>query len=191
MLDSKKNYYKANLHCHSNDSNGRLSKEEIKEEFKKHGYSIVAFTDHEHVLDNSYLDDEDFLTVTSCELAIKEIPADSTLVNQTMRVTHLNFYALDQHNTVTPCYSSLYDHFKNPRIEDKIKFRGEYQRVYSADGINDIVKKARQAGFIVSYNHPVWSNENATQYLNYDGYFRISIKDSQGNYAYSQGYDVK
>ncbi len=175
LLDSKKNFYKANLHCHSGDSDGALSKEQIKEEFKKRGYSIVAFTDHEHVLDNSYLDDENFLTITSCEVAIKEIPKESTLVNHTMHVTHLNFYALDQHNDITPCYSSVYDHFKNPRIEDKIRFSEEYERVYSADGINDMVKKAGEAGFIVSYNHPLWSNENALHYMNYDGFFAVEI----------------
>lgn len=190
LLDGKKNFYKANLHCHSNDSDGRLSKEVIKEEFKKRGYSIIAFTDHEHLLNNSYLDDNDFLTITSCEVAIKEIEKDSTLVNQTMKVTHLNFYALKQDNDVTPCYSSVYDHFKNPRIEDKIKFSGEYKRVYSADGINDIIKKANQAGFIVSYNHPVWSGENATDYLNYDGLFAVEVYNHSCNIYGINSYSI-
>lgn len=175
LLDENKKFYKANLHCHSTNSDGRMPVERLKEEFKKRGYQIVAFTDHEHLIDNSYLDDEDFLTITSCEVAIKEFPDQSTMKNYGMRVCHLNFYALDQHNTVTPCYNSVYDHFKNPNIEPLIKFEGEYERVYSADGINDMIKTAKEKGFIVAYNHPFWSLENARQYLGYEGLFAVEV----------------
>ena len=72
LLDPSKNYYKANMHCHSNKSDGRMSVEEIKEHYKANGYSIVAFTDHEHIINNSYLNDDEFLAITSCELAVKE-----------------------------------------------------------------------------------------------------------------------
>lgn len=155
LLDSKKNYYKANLHTHSTNSDGRLTPEQLKDLYKSNGYSILAITDHEHVLDNSYLDDEDFLTITSCEIAIREFwgkPRPKSWSH--MRLVHLNFYALDQHNTVTPCYNPDYDHFTNPDIEHLIKYDGIYQRSITPEGINDIIKKAKEAGFIVSYNHP-------------------------------------
>ena len=41
------NYYKANLHCHSTLSDGSCTPEELKEIYKKHGYSIIAYTDHD------------------------------------------------------------------------------------------------------------------------------------------------
>ena len=34
-------FYKANLHCHTVISDGKLTKEQIKEEYQKRGYSIV------------------------------------------------------------------------------------------------------------------------------------------------------
>lgn len=188
LLDESKKFFKANLHCHSRNSDGSLTVAELKTEFKKRGYSIVAFTDHEHVIDNSYLDDEDFLTITSCEVAIKEFPLQSTMKNYGMRVCHLNFYALDRHNDITPCYNSVYDHFKNPEIEDKIKFEGEYDRVYSGEGISEIVKKAREKGFIVAYNHPTWSLENARQYLSYEGLFAVEIYNHSTDVAGGQSY---
>ncbi len=126
------------------------------------------------MIDNSHLDDE-FLTITSCEMAIKEFENVSTLVNRNMKVCHINFYALDQHNTVTPCYSSVYDHYVNDENKDLISFDGEYERVYSAEGINDMIKIAKENGFIVSYNHPGWSLENSTDYLGYDGMFAVEI----------------
>lgn len=176
LLDSNKNFYKANLHCHSTYSDGELTVDELKDKYVKRGYSIVAFTDHEHVIDNSRLTDENFIAITSCELAIKEFPSESASKNMDMRVCHLNFYALDPHNDVTPCYSTKYDHFGNPdEVKNLIHFDKEYERVYSAEGINDMIKKGNEAGFIVSYNHPRWSLENATDYLCYDGMFAVEI----------------
>lgn len=175
LLDDNKNFYKANLHCHSTYSDGKLSVETLKEEYKKRGYSIIAFTDHEHVIDNSRLDDEDFLTITSCEVAIKEFENQSTLKNYGMRVCHLNFYALDQHNDITPCYSSVYDHYINDETKNMIKHEGEYKRNYSVEDINKMIEVANEKGFIVSYNHPSWSLENATHYLGYKNLFAVEI----------------
>ncbi len=175
LLDEKLNYYKANLHAHSDYSDGKLSVEQLKQAYKNKGYSVVAFTDHEHVIDNSRLNDSDFLTITSCEVAIKEFPKVSTLKKFDMKVTHLNFYAKDPHNIKTPCYSLEYD----TRINDKNRhliWQGEdYTRVYSPEGINEMIRIARERGFLVSYNHPSWSLENALDYLNYEGMFAVEI----------------
>ncbi len=175
LLDRNRPFYKANLHCHSANSDGALTPEELKEEYKSRGYSVLAITDHEHLLDNSYLNDDGFLTITSCELAIKEKENVSTLKDFGMRVCHLNLYAEKPNNTLTPCYNSQYDHFKNEGIENKIRHKGEYKREYSIEGINDIIKTARENGFLVCYNHPNWSLEDATQYLGYEGLFAVEI----------------
>ena len=175
LLDENKPFFKANLHCHSTYSDGKFTVENLKEEYKKRGYSIVAFTDHEHLIDNSRLNDDEFLAITACEVAIKEFPEQSTLVNFNMRVCHLNFYALDPHNTLTPCYQSVYDHYIKEEIKDLVHYEKEYERVYSADGINEMIKIANEKGFIVCYNHPTWSLENAVDYLHYEGLFAVEI----------------
>ena len=171
LLGKYKNFYKANLHCHSTCSDGSLTVEQVKEMYKSQGYSVVAYTDHEHILDHSDLNDENFLTIPSAELAIKQFPLQSTLKNYNMKVTHLNVYAIDPKNLVTPCFSTVYDYFiprLSKEIADKIQYEKDYNRVYSVHGINDIIKTAKEKGFLVSYNHPTWSLENATDYLNYE-----------------------
>ncbi len=175
LLDKNKPFFKANLHSHSTNSDGKYPVEVLKEEYKKRGYSIVAFTDHEHLIDNSYLDDENFLTITSCEVAIKEFENLSTLVKHDMRVCHLNFYSPSQNYTVTPCYSSVYDHYVTERLKPLIKHDGEYKRNYSAQGINEIIRIATEKGFLVSYNHPTWSLETATDYLAYENLFAVEV----------------
>lgn len=176
LLSNSKNYYKANLHCHTVNSDGKMTPLEVKERYKQMGYSVVAFTDHEHLLDNSYLNDENFLAITACELAIKQYPHLSTMTKQDMKVCHLNLYAKDPKNIDTPCYNSVYDHFKNPAIEPLILHScGEFQREYSAKGISEMIKIANEKGFLVCYNHPSWSLENATDYLGYEGLWAVEI----------------
>lgn len=175
LLDRNKKFYKANLHCHSTLSDGKWTIEQIKEEYKKQGYSIVAFTDHEHLLTHNDLNDENFLTIGSTELAIKEFPSVSTMTKLDMKVTHLNAYALDPNNDLSPCYQKEYDRHTTPEVLAKTKSEGEYKREHTAKGINEIIKICHEKGYLVSYNHPSWSLEDASDYLNYEGLDFVEI----------------
>ena len=191
LLDENKNFYKANLHCHSTKSDGNMTVEEIKDHYMKNGYSVIAFTDHEHLIDNSYLTDDKFLAITSCEIAIKEIQSLSTMTKRDMKVCHLNLYAKESSNIDTPCYNSVYDHFVNDEIKDIIVHNcGEYQREYSPEKINEIIKIANEKGFLVSYNHPRWSLENAVDYLKYEGLWAVEIYNNECNYSGIYEYDI-
>ena len=150
LFGKKKNFYKANLHCHTTYSDGKRTPEEIKEAYLARGYSAVAFTDHEHLIDHSYLTDGEFVAITGAELAIKEFPEQSTGVNTKMKVTHLNIYAKSPENTRTPCYSSLQDHYVYDWTRHLVRHEGEFERIQSHEGINDIVSRAKKAGFLVA-----------------------------------------
>lgn len=191
LIDRSKNFYVANLHCHSTKSDGNMTVEQIKEHYKSNGYSIVAFTDHEHLIDNSYLNDDSFLALTACELAIKELPKVSTLKNTRMKVCHLNFFAKEAGNVDTPCYNSVYDHFVNDEIKDQIVHScGEYERVYSHEGISEMIRMGNENGFLVAYNHPRWSLENATDYLGYEGLWAVEIYNNECYMSGLYEYDI-
>lgn len=191
LFGSKNNFYKANLHCHSTLSDGRLSPEELKALYKSHGYSILALTDHEHLNNNSYLDDSDFLTITSCEIAIKEFQNESTLKNFNMKVCHLNFYAKEQQNVYNFFYNSKYDHFSD--VERRSLFLNpekDVERTYGGDGINELIKLANDNGFFVAYNHPRWSLENYREYSKYEGLWGVEIYNSSCNIGGLYEYNV-
>ena len=176
LLDEKKNYYKGNMHCHSTQSDGAFTPLELKNIYKEKGYSFLALTDHEVLYDNSYLDDEDFISITSTEYAIKEFPSESTLINFDMKVCHLNLYAKDQHNTNSFCYNSILDHYSSASVrEENVKKFGHHERPYSAKGINQLIKTANENGFFVTYNHPKWSLENYKQYSKYKGLWALEV----------------
>lgn len=190
LLDENKNFYKGNMHCHSTISDGNLTPSELKELYKRRGYSFLAITDHEFLEDNSYLDDEKFITITGTEYAIKEFPDVSTLKNFDMKVCHLNLYAKEQHNVNNILYSSVADHYSSPeKKKEKIEKYGDIIRKYSCEDINNLIKTANESGFFVSYNHPRWSLENYAQYSKYNGLWGVEIFntncDVSGIYEYN------
>ncbi len=191
LLSSDKGFYKANLHCHSRYSDGKMTVRELKEHFKGAGYSVLAITDHEHLVDNSELNDRDFLTITACELAIKENEKASTLVNHDMKVCHLNLYSKDPSNIKTPCYNFVQDKFINEHCRGRIWQPEEsFKRVYSGEGVSEIIGRANREGFLVTYNHPRWSLENATDYLGYKGLWAVEIYNNESVFKGLYEYDI-
>ena len=195
-LDQAKNYYKANMHCHTTNSDGRATPETVKEEYKKHGYSVVAFTDHDHIVNCSYLNDEDFIAITGYELDITDpkIPWDS-FTRQVVHTMHMNLYALDPNNDVTLAMSAEADHKGPEEVRATVKYDGRDDlRVWSPEGISRVVDYAHENGFLVCYNHPVWSLEYEAQYLNYGDIDFVEIFNTgcykSGHDAYEQIFDV-
>ena len=191
LLDKNKNFYKGNMHCHSSLSDGHFTPEELKRLYKERGYSFLAITDHEHFNNNSYLDDEDFITITSAEFAIKQFPAESTLKNFNMKVCHLNFYAKKQDNDYTFCYNSVADHFSAPERKSLInRPESEYERIYGHKGISALIAEANEMGFFVCYNHPRWSLENYADYSGYEGLWGVEIYNHACNTDGIHDYDI-
>ena len=62
------NWYKGNLHTHSTMSDGELTPEELKDLYKKNGYSFLAITDHNVYGKRLDLNEEDFLIIPGTEI---------------------------------------------------------------------------------------------------------------------------
>lgn len=191
LIDERKQFYKGNMHCHSTLSDGTYTPEQLKAMYKERGYSFLAITDHEHLNNNGYLDDESFITITGAEFAIKQFQEQSTLRNLNMKVCHLNLYAKKQDNTYNVCYNAVYDHFSDPaRRADFHNPPQDYERRYGKDSINALIRTANEHGFFVCYNHPRWSLENYGDYSGYEGLWGVEIFNTSSNMAGIYDYDI-
>ena len=72
LLPNQGNFYKSNLHVHTTISDGLFTPEEVKQGYKEHGYSVVAFTDHEVFVPHNDLTDDEFIAINSVELSIND-----------------------------------------------------------------------------------------------------------------------
>ncbi|MDO5310334.1 MAG: PHP domain-containing protein [Clostridia bacterium] len=191
LLDSGLNFYKGNMHCHSTHSDGRLTPKELKALYKSRGYSFLAITDHDCIYDNSYLNDDDFLALTACEISIKQFENQSTMKNFSMKVCHLNLYAKQPDNLYNVFYSTAADHYNSAEKKAQLVAKyGDNHREYSGEGISRIIKCANDNGFFVSYNHSRWSLENYNDYMGYDGLWGVEIYNTGCNVGGIYEYDI-
>ena len=180
ILPENVNWYRANFHCHTKCSDGFYTPEKVKEIYKGHGYSIVAYSDHEILLDHSDLNDDEFLALTSCEYSVTEsnpsfpqIFGADTSNWPRAKCMHLNVFSKDPHNTFQPATCEI--QFKG--IKDRYPdMKGDgFVREFNTDNINEMIKRLNEAGFLVQLNHPYWSLNEREDYINLKGLWSLEI----------------
>ncbi len=151
LLPENGQFYKANMHCHTNLSDGWLTPEEVKKAYSEKGYSIVAFTDHENLFYHNDLSDKNFLAINGFEADISQrICSD----NNYIKCYHFNAFALF------------------PADRGPLPQKPEYDDI---DAINDYIAKLNKQGFLVCYNHPYWSLQTLDDYRHLKGIFACEI----------------
>ncbi|MBQ4051372.1 MAG: PHP domain-containing protein [Oscillospiraceae bacterium] len=176
-ISKSKPQYKANLHCHSTLSDGKLTPEELKAAYKSAGYSILAITDHENPHDHSDMTEDDFLMLTGYEAYIR--PSETGTYDQFQPEVHINLFARDPHNVGFVNYSEPYcKYVKDPAEREafiKVGADPARPREYTAAYINEFVQTAKDNGYLAAYNHAVWSLEYEEMILNYRGFFSMEM----------------
>ncbi len=166
---------KTNLHMHSTVSDGHLSPEELRQRYRARGYSACAFTDHEVLIPHPELTDGGFVALSGFEVAIKEDASRHT--GDRMPAFHLNLIAKDPENTYTVAFSKEYCSVGNAEsYVPFITYSGEdYRRTYTVACVNDIIRKAHAAGFLVFLNHPRWSLQSESEYAPIEGLDGVEV----------------
>ncbi len=177
LLPETGTFYKANLHCHTTLSDGHLTPEEIKEVYRAHGYSVVAYTDHDILIPHQDLADDRFLPLNGLEMEVHNPAGKGGWDHE--QECHMCLIALDPDNLLQPCY-----HREKYLFGNAVHHRGEvrfdeslpdYERVYSHEGCSDMMRRGRESGFFVTYNHPTWSRETWPDYIGYRGMHAMEV----------------
>ena len=174
LLPEEGSFYKANLHCHSTVSDGRWSPERIKQEYMTKGYSVIAFTDHDVLIPHPELTDEHFVALSGYEMEIDEVRQDG----KQGKCCHICLVAIEPDNVTQVCWHRSKYLFGNARnYREQVRFYDEpdYERSFTHECISDMMRRGREAGFFVTYNHPVWSLEDFRDYSGYEGMHAMEI----------------
>ena len=172
LLPQSGNFYKANLHCHSTISDGRWTVEEIKKNYMERGYSIVAYTDHGVFVNHNDLAEEGFLPINGFEI---DISNNEPWGCSDFRTCHMCLLSLDREKTVQKIVYDSKHLFKNMEITHLEEGAEIKHFDYEPEVVNSIIKQARDDGFFVTYNHPVWSLETKDEYGKYYGMNALEI----------------
>lgn len=175
LIPENGQFYKANMHNHTTVSDGSYSPEDTKAYYMARGYSVIAFTDHDVMVDHSDLNEEErFLAITSHEVETSA-PAPHGF-GMAAPTYHLNFYAKNPHETNYACPNPNYT-WGNARAyaEKQDYYKGDYVRRYSVEGQNEMIAEARAKGYLVSYNHPDWSLQSYPDYIGLEGVTAVEV----------------
>ena len=175
LLDGSLNRYKANLHCHTNVSDGQLSPQEVKDLYVRNGYSVVAYTDHDVMIAHDELNDENFLALHGYEMEV----TDEFFPDMTHKTCHICMIQRNPDDMRQVCWHREKYLFGNaPLYKDRVKFDEslpDFERAHNGETISKMMQMGRDNGFFVTYNHPTWSQEVAEDYMNYHGMHAMEI----------------
>lgn len=172
LLPENGNFYKANLHSHSTVSDGANTPEQMRDYYREHGYSILALTDHEYLVDHSDLNLPDFLMLTGYEYAF--IEKEDYALSKTVE---LNLFACDPHNDTQVCFDPRYViHGDKGRLAT-VKCHGtpDFEREFTLECIQKVIDEANKNGFLVSLNHPGYSMITPDFFGKLKGLFSLEI----------------
>lgn len=185
LLPENGNFYKANLHCHTTISDGKLTPEEVKEHYKKNGYSIIAYTDHDVMVPHPELRDENFLPLNGYEVQL-----DNWLTKDyaDTLTCHICLIALTE-DTDYPVASARTGYKVGNAVNyaHYLKFREgqpDFVREYSVECVNKVFNDGRANSYFVTYNHPTWSQEGYETYSQYEGMHCMEIYNHGCNLNY-------
>lgn len=180
--------YRANLHAHSTVSDGHLTPRELVTAYRENGYSILAITDHEFPKSYADMSDTDFLMLTGYEVYVR--PDPNCMYDPYAPEVHLNLFAKDPYNEAVVCYHPSCNKYfsKNGVCPDRLhRIGSERPREYTVAYVNELIRTAVANGYLVSYNHPVWSLEDEETILSYENIFSLEID----NYNSDQGNELE
>ncbi|MBQ6067468.1 MAG: PHP domain-containing protein [Clostridia bacterium] len=172
LLPENGQFYKANLHCHSTLSDGRLTPEELKDAYQSHGYSVLSITDHDLMVPHHDLTDPDFLMMTGFEMGFDE----KRTPGSDPKTCHLCFVALNENEENQPCFHRTEYLDENRRKLAKFDpDEPDFVREYTPECINRAIRIGKEKGFFITYNHPVWSLERYNDYSRFEGMHAMEI----------------
>lgn len=180
LFGGQGNFYKVNMHCHTDISDGHSTPEEVKKMYVDAGYSAVCFTDHEVLVPHKELCDESFIALHGYEVSVSDMKTQYK--NSGYKpVYHVNFIAKSQDNVKMPrFYKSNPSKFGNARAwANEI---GQYDENDTVDGVkydvewlNDYFKAVSEAGFLINYNHPQWSLQTRGDYIGLEHVHSVEV----------------
>jgi hypothetical protein len=158
IFNSQNNWYKGNLHTHTNLSDGVVSPDECLEIYKNAGYDFIAITDHRKVYEEiKVICDKDFLLLRGIEFDINDY--------DTRKAWHIVGIDLNE--------KALIDNIQNP-----------WEAQLTPQYIIDSIIKNNGLAILA---HPFWSLLTCNDLIGLEGYLGIEIWNTVSEFMSNRG----
>ncbi len=157
LIDTRmKKGFKGNLHAHSTVSDGELLPKEVVDIYREHGYSFLAFSEHQCYTYHENFESVDFIILPAVEV--------NSSFGQPKRFFHAN--GILGPTSLRKDSGLPYGHLEHLDVPNLSDYCSGAQRA-----IDDLT----ESGHLVMFNHPGWSFNSFCDLLILDGYFAVEI----------------
>lgn len=171
LLPRVRQYFRTNLHTHTNITDASPTPEQMKEFYKKRGYQILCISDHNVIIDFSEMNEDGFLMLTGAEFNVNE----ENYQRGNSKSAHFNFIAKRPDNLWQPF--RYHKEWNSAAYLAKADIDNMSQE-HSAEAINAFIAEANKRGFLVMYNHPHWSLHSYEDYSKYKGLWAMELRNT-------------
>lgn len=176
------NWYKGNIHCHTTDSDGMLTPDEVVQLYKDAGYHFLAISDHNIFSDyRSRFDCEDFIILPAMEASAVLYRDESKKV--LLKVHHIHGI-LGNEQMQKETKKGIFTHLQRyPEWE----YFGNWDGAEVAQKLQD---ELAARGCLTIYNHPVWSRVREDEFIHTKGLTALEIYNYGTVNESATGYDA-
>ena len=184
------NWYKGNLHCHTNQSDGVLTPAEVVELCRRNGYQFLCISDHERYADyQEELNRKDFILLPGAESSVNLVKSGDATITATKEnpMTEREVW-LEEKKHIKAVIKTHHIHgILGTKEMTEMAEKGLYAKaedlevaVYE-DEWNGLeaaqrqVDEFRSRGCLVMYNHPLWSKVRTEEFMDLQGVWAMEI----------------
>ena len=160
-------WHRGNLHSHTTASDGMLSPSQAVKRYRKRGYSFICISDHDFFTDYRLeFNKKDFKIIPGFEAAAVLYEDDT--FGRVLKVHHMNaFLGTSEMQDQAPK--------KRPEHGSFLPVRNYFGSWDGAAVAQEMASDLADMGFIVSYNHPVWSRVRPDEFIYTDNIFAMEV----------------
>lgn len=164
-LPAQGNQYKGNLHSHTVCSDGHLTPEEAVHLYQTHGYSFLCLSEHDLYTDHrAALSDSEFLILPGLEASAMLLDKKTGLP---LKVHHMN--GILGTEDMQAKAAETFFHGQKVKRQD---YAGQWNGLEAGQKLCDLL---RNHGCFVTYNHPIWSRVEPSEFLELKGISALEI----------------
>ena len=176
------NWYKGNLHSHTTHSDGILTPKEAVSAFREKGYGFLCLSDHDFYSDyREELNTDDFILLPGFEASAVLYEDES--MKKVLKTHHMNAILGTEEMQAGAALRRPY-HCEDMPVK---RFFGAWN---GASAAFEMARELSGRGFIVTYNHPVWSRVEAEEFFSC-GAFALEIFNYNTVNECGEGYDTR
>lgn len=160
-------WYRGNLHCHTTNTDGHLTPEQVADLYRANGYQFLAISDHDIYSDyRELLNREDFIILPALE-------ASAVLYEDEGRKERLKLHHIHGIlGTEEMRKSAAKGEFKHLEKYPPRVYFGDWDGAAAAQELSDDL---RAHGCFTVYNHPIWSRVDEAEFIHTQGLTALEI----------------